>query len=142
VAFCVLGASKLVTVVLDLDLGVAKLALPVVTDPAPVVTWQDPTVPAGGAPITGYNVGIRDLAATGTAVGTYPNTAAVSGASSASEALSLLFQSGSLVAGHGYAVAIQTLAATPPGPSAWSSEYQFLWQPLTAPPPPGSVIVT
>lgn len=120
--------------------------LPIITNLKPVVTWTDPTTDINGNPIpagevTGYNVGIRDLAAPGSIAGTYPNTAAVPGASSTSEALALLFQSGSLIPGHSYAVAGQTLAATPPGPSVWSNEVQFTFQPVAAPNPPTDFIV-
>jgi hypothetical protein len=123
------------------------MTLPIITDPKPTVTWTDPTTDINGAPlqageITGYNIGIRDLAAAGSVAGTYPNTAAVTGASTSSEALALLFQSGAMIAGHSYAVAGQTLAPTPPGPSAWSTEFQFTFQPLVAPNPPAGFSVS
>ena len=117
------------------------MTLPIVTNPKPTITWTDPTVDINNNPlpageVTGYNIGIRDLAASGSVAGTYPNTVAVLGAASTSEAMSLLLQSGALIPGHSYAVAGQTLAATPPGPSAWSVEFQFLFQPVAAPNPP------
>jgi hypothetical protein len=117
------------------------MALPIITNPKPVVTWTDATtdidnnpIPAGE--VTGYNIGIRDLAAAGSVAGTYPNTAAAPGASATSEALSLLFQSGAMVSGRSYAVAGQTLAPAPAGPSAWSAEFQFTFQPIAQPNPP------
>ncbi len=121
------------------------MTLPIVTNPAPVASWNADNldingnlVPAGE--ISGYMVGIRDLAATGSAVGTYPNTASTN-ATTVAEALSLLYTSGAMVAGHDYAVAVKTLAATPPGPSAWSAEYQFTWQPIAAPAAPTGLTV-
>lgn len=123
--------------------------LPVVTNPTPAATFTDPVADVNGNPIpageiTGYNVGIRDLEAAGSVAGTYPNTAAVTGASSTSEALALLFSSGALVSGHSYAVAAQTLTNPSTLNSAWSAEYQFTFAPVVPPaqvlPPSGLTV--
>ena len=121
------------------------MGLPVVTNPSPVISWIDPNTDVNGnlltaGELTGVQVGIRDLAAAGSVAGTYPNSVSVN-ATTVQEAASLLFQSGGLVAGHEYAIAARSLAATPPGPGPWSTEYQFQFAPLAPPAAPTGLAI-
>ena len=116
------------------------MTIATITDPAPTVSWVDPTQDVNnnvipGGEITGYEVGIRDLNAAGSVAGTYANTLTTSATVTTG---ALLSATGTLkmVYGGSYAVAMRTLAGTPPGPSAWSPEQEFLWQPVAAPQPP------
>jgi hypothetical protein len=87
-------------------------------------SWTDPTTNTDGSPIaageiTGYTIGIRNTAATGSVVGMYPITANVAGAAAASELVSAL---GTVLAPGSYAAAIQSAGPTP---SAFSAEVAF-----------------
>jgi|HubBroStandDraft_1064217.scaffolds.fasta_scaffold76614_3 hypothetical protein len=122
-------------------------ALPIITDPTPSADWTPPTTDINGDPIpageiTGYEIGIRDLAVTGSVAGTYPATVQATGATAITEALTSFIASKAMVPGHSYAIAAMTLANTPPGNSQWGVEYQFTWQPLAAPMPPTALTVT
>jgi hypothetical protein len=95
--------------------------------------WVDPTTNTDGTPIaageiTGYQLGIRNVANSN--VGVYSIFSVVSSANAVSEAFTAL---GTTLAPGNYAAAIQTLS-TSNGPSAWSSpEVTFTWV-STAPP--------
>lgn len=97
-------------------------------------TWTDPTTNTDGTAvstgeITGYTVGVRNTAATGSVAGTYPYSASAP-AGATSELLSALtptLPTGVLLAG-----AVQALSSSN-GNSAWSTEATFT---LTAPPSP------
>ncbi|HXN95994.1 MAG TPA: hypothetical protein VN879_15930 [Candidatus Acidoferrales bacterium] len=87
-------------------------------------TWTDPTTNTDGSPITageitGYSIGIRNTAAAGSVIGTYPIVANVSGAAAGSELLTAL---GTVLAPGSYAAAIQTVG---PEVSPFSPEITF-----------------
>lgn len=95
-------------------------------------TWTDPTTNTDGTTIasgeiTGYAVGVRNTAASGSVPGVYPYTATAP-ATSTSELLSLLTPV--LPTGVPLAGAVQALSTTN-GNSAWSAEATFT---LVAPP--------
>lgn len=127
----------------DLDLGTKMTT---VTNPKPVISWTDPTLDSSGNPLvpsdspTQYLVGIRDVNAAGSAVGTYPNTYTATGGGATSCPLSDLGLA--LVYGHTYAVAAESQVGNPETlQSTWSAEYQFLWEPIAAPAAPTGVAV-
>ncbi len=113
------------------------------TDPTKFV-WTDPTTNADGSPvaageITGYEVGVRDTTATGSAAGAYPFGAKAPGTAT-TELISLL--SPSLPKGVQLAAAVRANtagldAAGNPINSDWSTEATFtLAVPAPVPSPP------
>jgi len=95
------------------------------------ISWLDPATNTDGSPvnaaeITGYEIGVRSIAAAGSVAGTYPVTATVP-AGDASAPLSVL---GPLPAGD-YAGAARAIG---PNDSAWSSEATFTIAPVPNPP--------
>jgi hypothetical protein len=102
-----------------------------------VFTWVDPTTNVDGSPIapgeiTGYTLGIRDINATGSVVGTYP-TQITAPATATSELFSAL---PTVLAPGTYVAAIETVTAS--NTSAWSSpEATFVIPaPIPVPNPP------
>ncbi len=96
-----------------------------------MMSWTDPTTNTDGSPIaageiTGYLLGLRNVAAPGSAPGTYPITAAVP----AGDTTAPLSMFGTLKPGD-YAAAAQ---ANGPNDSAWSAEALFTIAPIPAPP--------
>ena len=106
-------------------------------------SWVDPTQNIDGTPIqpdevTGYQIGIRNVNAANSNVGTYTIFAVVAGNTSTSEAFSAL---GTTLPPGSYAAAVQTLSVTN-GPSAWSTpEVTFNWVSTAAPNPPSGFSV-
>jgi hypothetical protein len=117
--------------------GVAPMPVQVVTVKDPTVSWTDPTLNTDGTPITagelsGYLVGLRDVNAAGSAVGVYPKTATVAGASATSALLSVLGFLTSMVSGHTYGIAAESeVGGAAAGP--WSTELLFQYVPPVVP---------
>lgn len=113
------------------------------TDPTKF-DWQDPTANTDGSPIaageiTGYEVGVRDTTATGSAIGTYPYGAKAP-ATATTELISLLTPSlpkGVLLAAAVRANTAGLDANGKPISSDWSTEATFtLAVPAPVPNPP------
>jgi len=108
-----------------------------VTNPTQI-NWTDPTTNVDGSPVTageivGYEVGVRDTSAAGSAAGSYPFGAKAPGAA-VSELISAIPK---LPTGVSLAAAVRAVtgvndASGNPITSAWSSEATF----TIAPPPP------
>jgi hypothetical protein len=108
-------------------------------------SWVDPTTNTDGTPIAageilGYMVGIRNTAAAGSVVGTYPYILNAAGATAASALLSSLAPA--LAAGtYAAAVCVNTGPGVPN--SAWTPEVTFTVAPPVPPipsPPTGFTV--
>lgn len=102
--------------------------------------WTDPVNNTDGSnvantEITGYQIGIRNVA--GTNVGNYSIFAVVANSSATTEAINAI---GVTLTTATYNAAIQTLSVTN-GNSAWSNEISFIWTSTAAPLPPSGFSV-